>query len=312
MFKNNLKKIVLVGCTEYGYNLYKPLFDNNEIKVSAIVTLDEEQAKKYNVSGYKDLSVLSDNDSIEVYYPKSYNLKDSIDIEFFRKHQFDLMIMGGWQRLIPSNIIDLLKFGGLGLHGSSELLPKGRGRSPVNWSIIEGKKRFLIHLFFLNSDVDSGDIIDVENFDINDFDTCKTIYYKISILSRKMIASNIQKIFENSVNIIKQQGKTTHYPKRTPEDGLINWDSMDVFQIHNFVRALTKPYPGAFTFFNNKKILIWEAQIFDTRIIYYGKKEGEIVEVFDSGDFVINCAGGTLLVLKYSNDFEPKIGCVFN
>ncbi len=309
MSQNNLNKIVLVGCTEYGYNLYKPLIDNKLINISCIVTLNQRQAEQYQVSGYKDLSLLV-NDEILVYYPNSYTLKDEQDLNFFIEQKFDLMVMGGWQRIIPDNILQTLKYGGLGLHGSSELLPQGRGRSPVNWSLIEGKKRFLIHLFFLNHGIDSGDIIDIEDFDINEYDTCKTIYYKIAILSRRMIINNLNKIFNNQIILKKQIGKSSHYPKRTANDGLIFWETMSVFEIHNFIRALTKPYPGAFTFFNKSKVYIWKAQIFDTRIVYYGNKYGEIVEVFESGDFIVNCREGLLLVNEYEG-FEPISGHIF-
>lgn len=311
MYANRLKKIVLVGCTEYGYNLYKPLLETKQITISYIVTLNLKQSIDHNVSGYKDFTLLGKQYGIPVFYPESYGLNSTHDIEFFQKNTFDLMLMGGWQRLIPNLILELLMYGGFGLHGSSEFLPKGRGRSPVNWSIIEGKKRFLIHLFLLNSGVDSGDIIDIEDFDINDFDTCKTIYYKISILSRKMILNNIDKIFNNEIKVIKQLGEPTYYKKRTPEDGQIDWTKMSLYDIHNFIRALTEPYPGAFTYYKKSKIILWQAQIFDTRITYYGVKEGEVVEVFDSGDFVVNCNGGLLLITVYSKEYLPKIGDIF-
>lgn len=303
-------KIVLVGCTEYGFNLYKPLLEKKQIVISYIVTLNQEQSNQYNVSGYQDFTLLGQQYNIPVYYPSDYHLQNAQDIEFFQENAFDLMLMGGWQRLIPNKVLDLLSHGGLGLHGSSEFLPKGRGRSPVNWSLIEGKKRFLIHLFLLNSDIDSGNIIDIEDFDINDFDTCKTVYYKISILSRRMIVNNLNKIFNGTVEIKKQIGEATYYKKRTPEDGLIDWQKMSIYDIYNFIRALTHPYPGAFTYDHMSKIIIWKAQIFDTRIAYYGKKNGEIVEVFDSGDFVVNCNGGLLLVTEYSKEYFPILSAV--
>ncbi|WP_107687397.1 methionyl-tRNA formyltransferase [Campylobacter concisus] len=311
MLDNSEKKIVLVGCTEYGYDLYKPLIDNNLVSIGCIVTLNKEQSERYNVSGYKDLSCLVGDSSIMVYNPKSYDLKSVEDQNFFSSQKFDLMLMGGWQRLIPDCILRLLKFGGLGLHGSSELLPQGRGRSPVNWSIIQNKKRFLIHLFYLNAGVDDGDIIDIMDFDINEYDDCKTIYYKISILSRKMILNNLGAILNGNVVSKKQSGFSSYYPKRTPDDGIIDWQNMSVYEVYNKIRALTKPYPGAFTFCNGAKIIIWKAQIFDTRIIYYGSSFGEIVEVFSGGDFVVNCRDGLLLIREYTS-FELMVGSVFS
>ena len=73
-------------------------------------------------------------------------------------------------------ILETIKICGIGSHGSSELLPKGRGRSPVNWSIIEGKKQFNLQLFMLTPGIDDGDIIYHETFDINEWDTCKSCW----------------------------------------------------------------------------------------------------------------------------------------
>ena len=74
------------------------------------------------------------------------------------------MILGGWQRLVPDKILKTLKYGGLGQHGSSEFLPKFRGRSPLNWSIIMGKRRLIWNLFVMTSGIDDGDIVDFIEF----------------------------------------------------------------------------------------------------------------------------------------------------
>ena len=89
--------------------------------------------------------------------------------------KFDLVIPGGWQRLFPSKILSTLSIGSLGLHGSY-LLPKGRGRSPMNWSLIEGKC-IVYYASFVNPGSD-GDIIEIQDFDITEFDDIETMYFK--------------------------------------------------------------------------------------------------------------------------------------
>jgi methionyl-tRNA formyltransferase len=113
----------------------------------------------------------------------------------------------------------------------------------------------------------------------------------------------IPKLLENNYTLYQQHGEPTYYPKRTPEDGRIDW-SKTVFELYNFIRALTKPYPGAFTYIDERKIMIWKAQPFDTRISYFGKKEGEIVRIFDDGAFVVNCNSGLLLVTEYEGSIS--------
>jgi len=301
------KKIVLCGCTESIFDIADYLLSKN-ISISYFVSLNTEQAQKYKVSGYYSFENLSQKYKVPIYYPQTYSLKHKHDKEFFENNQFDLLILGGWQRLIPENILSTLRIGGIGVHGSPEHLPKGRGRSTVNWSIIEGKKQFILHIFLMTPGVDDGDIIDYKIFDINKWDTCRTIYYKFTVMQKRMLENIIPKILNNKFERKPQKGKPSFYPKRTPEDGLIDWNK-PVIEIYNLIRALTKPYPGAFSFLNNNKFLIWNAQPFDSQITYPMAKVGKIVEKFSTGDFVVVCKDKTLLVTEY--DGKVSIGKVF-
>ena len=290
-------KIVICGCTEAGFETLEFLLEQN-ISISYIVSLDDEQAKKWNVSGYYPFNKLSKKYNIPIYYPKSYSLKEKEDLDFFQHHSFDLLILGGWQRLIPDDVLSTLKIGGVGVHGSSEMLPKGRGRSPVNWSLIEGKNKYILQLFLMTPGIDDGDILDFQTFDINKWDTCRTLYYKISVVQKRKLLELIPKLIKNEFRRIPQTGEPTFYPKRTPDDGLINWNQTSE-KLYDFIRAITKPYPGAFSYLDNKKIKIWKAQPFDNKITYDQNKIGQIVEIFSSGDFVVNCYTGSLLVTEY-------------
>lgn len=293
-----IKKIFYVNCIESGYDLLNFLLEN-KVKIGYIISLNSEQAEKYNVSGYKDFSVLSKKHQIPIYYPERYDLRDDKDREFFRKQKPDLLLCFGWQRLIPKEILAQLSIGALGYHGSSEPLPKGRGRSPINWSLIENKKRFILHLFYLDEGADSGDIIDWIEFDLNEFDTCKTVYHKVQVGLKRLILKNLQPILEGKAKRIEQDdSKATYYPKRNPEDGKIDWNNTTL-QIYNLIRAVTKPYPGAFSFIAGKKIMIWKCQPFDTKIKYDKKKNGEIVEIFLDNTFVVKTRDTSILVTKY-------------
>ena len=115
---------------------------------------------------------------------------------------------------------------------------------------------------------------------------------------KRSLLKLIPNILSNDFSHITQSGEPSFYPKRTPEDGLIDWNK-PLKEIHNFVKALTKPYPGAFSFINKQKIMIWEAQSFDRKITFSDAKLGEIVEKFSTGDFVVKCNDGTLLITEY-------------
>jgi methionyl-tRNA formyltransferase len=293
------KKICMLGCHEAGCDIVNYLLEN-QIKISYFIILSPEQAEKYKISAYYDFSSLAKQYNIPIYYPEELSLTNNKDMKFFELHKFDLLIQGGWQRLIPEKIIKTFSIGAIGGHGSSNFLPRGRGRSPLNWSLIEGRKRFIMQLFIMKPGADDGDIFDYEQFDINKFDTIKTLYYKNSIVSKKMLLRSIPKLLNNEIVLMKQAGQATYYPKRTCNDGQIKWTEWDVDTIYNFIRALAKPYPGAFSYINKNQTIIWEAAVFDRSIKYKNAKYGEIVELFSTGDFIVNCLDGLLLVKEIS------------
>jgi methionyl-tRNA formyltransferase len=300
-------RLVVCGVQQYGVEIIEFLY-LNDFKVSYIVTIDPKKAESLNVSGYVSYEEIAKKHSIPVYYAEKYTLKTENDLTFFKKNKFDLLIQGVWQRLFPDEVLKTLKTGAIGVHGSSELLPKGRGRSPINWSLIQGKKRFFIHYFLIKPGIDDGDIFHVDSFDINEWDDCNTLYLKNLILTKKILLKALPMLKSGHFKTIEQKGEPTYYPKRTPADGAINWD-LTVFEIYNFIRALTKPYPGAFTFLNGKQVSIWKAQPFDTRIVYPEALTGEVVETFQNNQFVVNCNSGLLLVTVA--DFMPVKGAIF-
>jgi methionyl-tRNA formyltransferase len=291
------KRIVMCGCAEVGANLIPSLLDAG-VRFSHFVVLTPEQGRKYSVSGYADLRPLADRYRIPVYVPKTYALTDEADVAFFRGERFDLLIQGGWQRLFPAAILETLSIGAVGVHGSADYLPKGRGRSPLNWSLIEGRTRFLLHLFLIRPGVDDGDVFAVEDFDITPFDDIETLYLKVSMSARRMLLRHLLDLLENRIEFRPQLGEPTYYPKRTPEDGRIDWERMDLYQIYNFVRAQTRPYPGAFGILDGRMLRIWKARPFDTRLDYPEAPYGAIVERFGQR-LLVNCRGGLLLVEDY-------------
>lgn len=302
-----MKKIVLCGIQEQGKDLIKFLYKNN-IKVTHIVTISEDVAiKNKSDSTWVSYEDISKELNIEIYYAYSYSFKSKEDILYFKKNEFDVLLLGGWQRLITEEILNTIKYP-IGQHGSPEFLPKGRGRSPLNWAIIQGKKRLIWNLFLLNPGVDEGAVLDYQIFEIQDQDTCQTLYYKVSVAVKHMLIRVLPKLLNDEVVLSEQKGKPSYFLKRTPEDGQINWND-SVYTINNLIRAITNPYPGAFTVYNGNQIMIWSAQIWDTMLDFYKDREyGEIVEVFGT-DYVVKCYDGLLLITDHEdkNVFETKI-----
>ena len=286
-------RTVWVGCVETGFFIAKKLLAGG-VTPAAIVSIDPDMAARAKVSGYKDLGELPCD--CPRYYPERYNLSTAKDLEFFTSGKFDCLIILGWQRLIPDEIIRSLQVCGITIHGSAEGLPRGRGRSPLNWAIIEGHREFHLSLLTLEPGADAGRILATTTFDILPSDTIRTLYYKNAIASSRMLLETLPDLAPG-MGEVQDESLATYYPKRTPEDGKIVWDQ-PLRQTDQLIRAVTRPYPGAFTFGKNGKLMIWRAQQFDTRLCSHARP-GTVIAVFPDGNFLVACPDGDLIVLDY-------------
>ena len=251
-------KICMVGCFKNSINTLDELRKKG-FKINTIVTINPIKAKRLSISNYFDFSKYAKKNNIKKYSVKKYNLKDKRDFDFFKTEKFDLLFIGGWNRLIPIKILNTLKLGGLGFHASPNLLPLGRGRSPMNWGIIKNKKKLILHMFYLKSGPDNGEIIYKENFKIHPWDDIYSIYLKYQMVLNKLLIKFLYNIKINKkIKSYKQKGKPSYFPKRKPSDGYLDFNKMDSIKIFNQVRATSRPYPGSFFYFEGKKITIWK------------------------------------------------------
>ena len=184
----------------------------------------------------------------EIYVAERYDLASESDASYFTSANFSAGFCIGWQRLIPELILAQLPYGVYGMHGSSRDLPFGRGRSPMNWSLIEGRHHFITNLFKYTPGVDDGPIVDTKCFSINSSDTAETLHYKNTLAMASLVQKNIKKILSGALSVRHQkQGVPTFYPKRNLDDGLIDWHD-DVNSIDRLVRVLRNHFMVLFLY----------------------------------------------------------------
>ena len=175
----------------------------------------------------------------------------------------------------------------------------------MNWSLIQGKKVFFTHMFQYLPGVDNGPIVGKQKFDITEFDTCHTLHFKNLISMIKLCAQHLPSLIEGSAVLRPQPEEgVSFYPKRSAEDGVIYWSDSTI-DIYNLIRAVTHPFPGAFSYLDDnkeKKVFIWRAIPFDGHLDWPDAKFGEVVEVFYDGSFIVKTGDGSLLVLECEGD----------
>ena len=163
-----------------------------------------------------------------------------------------------YRQLIQREILDVPKAGCLNLHGS--LLPKYRGRVPINWVLVNGEKETGVTLHYMTPRPDDGDIVAQKKISISDDDTGLTLHWKVAQAAEKLLDEVLPQIQNgNAPRIPQDHGKATYFGGRRPADGEIGWVKT-AWEIRNLIRAVTKPFPGAFSFIGERKCFFWEAR----------------------------------------------------
>ncbi len=299
-------KVVVFGVKDTSENIIE--FIQNEIcPVDLVMTISPEVTKKNEVSGYKGLSFLTDKYGIPVHEADSYGLTDEKTTAFMEANTFDIGISMGWQRLVPASVLDRFKFGVYGFHGNAGYLPFGRGRSPLNWSIILGDTRFNLNLFRYDEKADSPNIFATETFQIGPCDDIRTAQYKNMIVSKRLIRRLLAAYEAGEVSIrTESKDYDSWYTKRTAADGLVDFRGR-TRDIYNLIRGVAAPFPGAYAYISGRRITIWSAQPFDEMIDFSGYAPGEVADIFD-GRLVVRTVDGSLLINRYDYDGEIHIG----
>lgn len=256
--------VIFFGASELGFNCCQSLIESN-IEIKAIFSIPQKFTVKYKNEDeerqvvnylFKDFSFFSEKYNIPVYFIER-NIKRYA--EYIKALCPDLIIVVGWYYSINEAILKIPQKGCCAIHAS--LLPKYRGNAPLVWAMINGEKQTGVSLFYIGNGIDDGDIIAQKAFDINPEDTIKEVLKKAEDASIGLLKKNIPKVLNGTAERFKQNKEhATYFPKRTPEDGEIDW-SWDSERINRFIKAQTHPYPGAFTKIGDKKILIWSATV---------------------------------------------------
>ncbi len=289
------KKIAYVGGTQAGKDVLKGLLDIGANIVGAFCWSEE---KKKIISGYTDYSDIGEKYNFPVFKIDNINSKESI--KNMQNIEPDYIFVMAWSQLLQRKLLDIPNEGTIGRHNA--LLPKRRGRAPVAWALIDGLEETGVTLFWIEEGIDSGGIISQKKVKIDFKDTAQDLLNKINDATVELLKVLLPKL-EKGVHPSSPQKEeeSTYTKKRTPEMGKIDW-TKSATKLYNFIRGITHPYPGAFTFFEGEKIRIWQSKIAE-KTAKKGKP-GEIIKKTD--DMILVQTGEGILELNISSQKLKK------
>lgn len=269
------------------------------LHVKGLIGLNNNKINS-TLNEYYDYSAFCSDNHIDYISLNSYSMNDPEDKERLLALEIDILLVISWQRLIPDWLISHCRIGAVGAHGSPLGINQGRGRSPQNWALLLGCRSFSYSIFWIDPGIDSGEIIDTCEFAYTETDDIMTSYIKAGLSMTKMIVDsyhngNLARHYGRK----QDDGESFYFPQRTREDGLIDWHKPARF-LYDFVRALTKPYPGAYTMINGQAVTIWAGKYIDCDSAeLLAAEPGRILLVYPNGEILVSCGEGLFLITIY-------------
>jgi methionyl-tRNA formyltransferase len=278
-------RIVFVGARVVGHRVLEALLQAGA-NIVGVLTLDE--AKREMTTAFTPFDDLSDQYQLNA--RKFTSLKDPELTEWVQQQHPDLGIVVGVSQLVGEKMLVIPPRGFIGMHPT--MLPEGRGRAPIPWALIKGLEKTGATLFYCDPKADTGDLLAQQEVPIYYEDVSSTLGSRTDTAVIELFLDNLPKLADGTAPRFPQdEEKATVWPQRRPEDGLIDWWKSSR-ELYNWVRALTHPYPGAFTFWNGHKLFVWEV-----REVTSGQagKPGEVLALQPDGVLVATRDGALLL-----------------
>ena len=305
IMKTGKNEIIVMGGTHRAVLALEKILQLNDIKIPFAIFQEDYP---WDEQWLPELKSIAEKNNIPYHVYKSDEKLSSETIAEVNKLRSKAIIgIGTWRSLLPSKFWKNTQYGYIGIHGT--LLPEYRGFAGLNWYVINGEKECGMQIVRLDESIDGGDLVLKKDgtlfrkiIPLNSERTMKEIVREVEKTHVELVSDLIENIKRDNIAFSKQdETKATWTCHRGPEDGEINWNKTSE-EIHNFIRGQSNPFPGAYSFYQNKKFYIWKTSIPSNPKKYVGRIVGKVVERSPSGIVSILTKDGILKIEEISVD----------
>ena len=288
-------KVIFMGTPEFAGTNLKALIDAGYNIVLVLCQPDKPVGRKHILTA-PPVKIIAQENGIEVYQPDT--LKTDEALSRVQSYDADLIVTAAYGKILPKAILDLPKYGCINCHGS--LLPARRGSAPVQRAILEGDKVTGITFMKMDVGMDTGDIIDKIEVEIDPNEHTESLMNKLAEASAAKLPEIIDKWVAGELTTTKQDDSlATACPPIRPEEGEFTWDQ-DATAIHNRVRALSA-WPGAFVMKDDNKLKILDSVVLEDESIVPDElknvEPGTVVKA-KGENLIVKCGRGFLKVME--------------
>ena len=247
--------IVFMGTPDFAKQSLKCLYEAGYNILAIVTNTDKPQGRgmKMVASPVKQYAL---EKNIPIYQPEK--VKNNAEfLEQLKRLQPDIICVVAYGKILPQELLDIPKLGCINVHGS--LLPKYRGAAPIQWSVLNGDKVTGITTMYMDSGMDTGDMILKEEVSIGEDETTGELWEKLSKIGGELLVKTLALIEQGKAPREKQGDDFTMAPMLKKEMAQIDWENQTAEEIHNLVRGLN-PIMGAYTFLEDKKLKFWKVK----------------------------------------------------
>ncbi|MES2608363.1 MAG: formyltransferase [Pseudomonadota bacterium] len=276
-------RCIVFAYSQLGYDCLRYIIEETYYTIAAVVTHEDNPKEYIWFDSVKELAIRHDIDVLTPETLKDENIQNQINA-----YQADAIFSFYYRNMIPEVILNHPPLGAYNMHGS--LLPKYRGRCPVNWAMIHGESETGVTLHHMVKAADAGDIVDQESTPISADDTAGTVMNRMNTLAVTVLKRSLPLIAtQTAPRIVQDISQATYFGGRSAKDGEINW-MQSAISIHNLVRALqpSPQYPPAFGVVNGEVKSILQSRVIENSV---GKthQSGAVIDAIDANTFHIAC-----------------------
>lgn len=293
-------RIIFLGCVQFSHTMLKHLLHSvSDAEIVGVVT----RTKSSFNADFHSLEDIAAAAGIPCFIAEGNNQTDIAD--WMKKLAPDVAYCFGWSYLLEAQILQIPRLGVVGYHPAA--LPQNRGRHPIIWALALGLAETASTFFFMDACADSGDIVSQRCVPISPSDDAADLYNELEATARNQVSEFTLLLSKGGlVPIPQDQSKANYWRKRSKLDGQVDW-RMPASSIHNLVRSLAKPYPGAHCIYDGKEIKIWKTSVSEDQDLI-NIEPGKILRV-EGTDISVKCGGGVLTLISHDFTTLPQEGC---
>jgi methionyl-tRNA formyltransferase len=294
-------RIIFMGYHNIGHACLEALIERcRELgdEIIAVVTHADDPEENIWFASVRQLAF---ENYLPVYQPANPNAPAFVAA--MQALQPDWLFSCYYRHMLKQPVLDLPRLGALNLHGS--LLPRYRGRCPVNWVLVHGETETGVTLHYMVAKADQGDIVGCKRVPITFEDIALTLSAKMTAAAAELMREAYPLLRAGTApRLTQEHAQASYFGGRTPEDGKIDW-RQPATAIYNLMRAVTHPYPGAFTTLAGRKLFIWNSRPLAAPLTA-GEVPGQITAALPGEGLIVATGDGHFLITQAQWEGEPE------